>query len=226
MSISDLIGRRSADRVPAADLRRPGPSRATVAIAALIPATLVTGWIAADAVQPARYSPVRQTVSVSAGYAGTHRWIMTAALAVVGLCYLVLAVTASLAALGSYARLGLVVAGAAALGVAANPVPMHGTAVQHNVWTAIGAITITGWPLLVIRRRGCAVIWPQRLTAAIVVTAGFAVLSAWLAAEALSGTAVGLAERVSSSVQGAWPAVVVASLRPAALSRTAQPTRR
>jgi hypothetical protein len=52
---------------------------------------LIGAWLAADAVQPASYSPIRQTISALAGYAGTDRWIMTGALFLVGGCYLVTA---------------------------------------------------------------------------------------------------------------------------------------
>ena len=57
----------------------------------LAPVLLIGGWLAADAVQPASYSPIRETISVLAGAAGTDRWIMTGALFLVGSCYLVTA---------------------------------------------------------------------------------------------------------------------------------------
>jgi len=64
-------------------------------------------------------------VSVLAGYAGTDRWIVTSALFMVGLCYLLLA--NSLTMLATSARVGLVVAGVAAIGIAACPEPTHGS---------------------------------------------------------------------------------------------------
>ena len=67
------------------------------------------GWLIADAVQPASYSPIRKTVSVLAGHAGTDRWIMTGALFLVGGCQLVTAV--GLAGTGVPARILLAVAG-------------------------------------------------------------------------------------------------------------------
>ena len=51
-----------------------------VASAGLSPVVVTAGWLVADAVQPAAYNPIRKTVSVMAGYAGTDRWIMTGAL--------------------------------------------------------------------------------------------------------------------------------------------------
>ena len=59
--------------------------------ARLAPVLLIGAWLAADAVQPASYSPIRQTISVLAGDAATDRWIMTGTLFVVGGCYLVTA---------------------------------------------------------------------------------------------------------------------------------------
>ncbi len=67
-------------------------SRRLVALSVLLPLSLTSAWLIGDAVQPASYSPVRQTVSVLAGYAGTDRWIVTGALFVVGLIYVLLAV--------------------------------------------------------------------------------------------------------------------------------------
>ena len=45
-----------------------------VGTALLAPAVLVGGWLIAGALQPASYSPMRQTMSVLAGHSGTDRW--------------------------------------------------------------------------------------------------------------------------------------------------------
>src|ERR1700689_5832713 len=58
----------------------------TLVSAGLSPVLATGGWLVADAVQPASYSPPRKTVSVLAGHAGTDRWIMTGALFPVGGC--------------------------------------------------------------------------------------------------------------------------------------------
>jgi hypothetical protein len=52
--------------------------------AGLAPVLLLGGWVAAGAFQPVSYSPIRQTLSVLASDARTDRWIMTAALFLVG----------------------------------------------------------------------------------------------------------------------------------------------
>ena len=54
-------------------------SGATVS-AGLASVLLIGGWVVADELQPVSYSPVRQTLGVLAGHAGTDRWIMTMAL--------------------------------------------------------------------------------------------------------------------------------------------------
>ena len=70
--------------------RHPVPGWAVVS-AGLAPVLATGGWLVAEAVQPASYSPIRKTISVLAGHAGTDRWIMTGALFLVGGCQLVTA---------------------------------------------------------------------------------------------------------------------------------------
>ena len=165
---------------------------------------MTASWVVADQLQPADYSPVRQSISVLAGHAGRDRWIVTAALIVVGTCYLCTAYAA--AALTRLARLGLVIAGLSAIGIALSPEPVHGSTPQHLAWTAVGAIAIAIWPLLAIRTDA-----PRWATAGwatgIVVGAGYLVLLGWTFAETRNGTTLGLAERVSSSVQLCWPVI-------------------
>ena len=68
-----------ADRSGLLRAGRPVPGWA-VGTALLAPVVLVGGWLIAGALQPASYSPMRQTMSVLAGHSGTDRWVMTAAL--------------------------------------------------------------------------------------------------------------------------------------------------
>ncbi|MGI8760479.1 MAG: DUF998 domain-containing protein [Jatrophihabitantaceae bacterium] len=192
--------------------------------AAASPVLLIGGWLLADAVQPVGYSPMRQTVSVLAGHGGAHRWIMTSALVVVGLLHLVTAT--GLRCLRPAARIVLVVAGLAALGVAAFPEPAHGSTVRHVACTAVGAVAIAAWPAFVGRLQwaGSAVLGVR---ASVLVTAVFAVLLLWLVAETRHGDALGLAERLSSSVQICWPFAVAlaARRRVRALARGGVPSR-
>src|ERR1700729_596591 len=96
-----------------------------VTSAALSPVLLVSAWLVAGALQPASYSPMRQTVSVMAGLGGTDRWVMTGALLVVGGLHLITA--AGLTALRAPARVLLVIAGVSSIGIAASPEPAVGS---------------------------------------------------------------------------------------------------
>jgi hypothetical protein len=168
----------------------------------------------ADAVQPASYSPIRKTVSVMAGHAGTDRWIMTGALFLVGGCQLVAA--AGLAGVGVPARVLLAVAGLSSIGIAASPEPATGSTPQHLAWTSLGAVVLAVWPAFVARRA------PPRPRPLIlssyggaVVTAVFIALLGWLVIETQGGTDLGLAERLFLSIETCWPFAVAIALRQA-----------
>lgn len=176
---------------------------------ALLPALLTVGWLVADARQSGDYSPVRQTVSVLAGHEATDRWIVTGALYLVGVGYLVAAW--GLAAVGPPAQLGLAVAGAAAFGVATFPVAADGTSRPHAVCVVIGALTIALWPALVARR-GSPALNAVGLRASITAMVVSVALFAWTALE-IHGSKLGLAERMSSSLQVCWPFVIAVALR-------------
>jgi len=182
----------------------------TVVSAGLSPVLATAGWLVADAVQPTFYSPIRKTVSVLAGHAGTDRWIMTGALFLVGGCQLVTA--AGLAGVRVPARILLAVAGLSSIGIAASPEPARGSTPQHLAWTALGAVALAVWPAFVARRApprplilssyGCAV-----------VTAVFIALLGWLVIETQGGSDLGLAERVFLSIETSWPFIVAVALR-------------
>jgi hypothetical membrane protein len=186
-----------------------------VASAAVLPTVLTAAWLVADSVQPPSYSPLRQTVSTLSGYAGTDRWLVTSALYVIGIGYLVTA--AGLSVLTREARAGLVVAGVAAIGIASFPEPVHGTDSAHAVFTAIGAVTIAIWPALADRHPSVRAALGRRTS---IVAIGVSIaLFGWTAIETHAGDALGLAERLSSAVQACWPLVVVLALRRAASNR-------
>ena len=178
--------------------------------AGLCATVLTSGWLIGQAVQPATYSPVHQTVSVLAGHAGAHRWIVTAALLLVGACYVLTAT--GLTALRGSARLGLVVAGIAAIGIALCPEPVVGSTTQHMAFTTVGAATLAVWPALTVRRgsRAPAIVSVRVAASA---TAVFMALLGWLFFEAQTDGLVGLAERIDLSVQAVWPWVVALALR-------------
>jgi hypothetical membrane protein len=181
----------------------------TVVSAGLAPVLATAGWLIADAVQPASYSPIRKTVSVLAGHAGTDRWIMTGALFLVGGCQLVTAV--GLVGVGVPARILLAVAGLSSIGIAVSPEPARGSTPQHLAWTSLGAVTIAVWPALVARRAP-----PRPLILSgygrAVVTAVFIALLAWLVIETQGGSDLGLVERLFLSTETCWPFIVAIAL--------------
>jgi hypothetical membrane protein len=176
-----------------------------VVSAALSPVVLAVAWLSADLVQPASYSPIRQTLSVLAGRAGTDRWVMTTALVLVGGCYLVTA--AGLRHVGTVAALLLVVAGLASICLAVTPEPAHGSTPQHLAWTALGELAIAIWPATVIRRPSSPAPLPS-VPITTTMTATSLALFAWLVVETQHGNALGLAERLSFSAQTSLPFIV------------------
>src|SRR6202044_649486 len=155
------------------------------------------GWLIADAVQPASYSPIRKTVSVLAGHAGTDRWIMTGALFLVGVCQLLTA--AGLTATRAPARIVLAVTGLSSIGIAVSPEPVRGSTPQHLAWTSLGAAALAIWPAFVARRGPPAPLILSSYGCA-VVTAAFIALLGWLVIETQGGSDLGLAERLFLSI--------------------------
>ncbi len=75
----------------------------------------------AGVLQPASYSPMRQTISVLAGRSGTDRWVMTAALLATGGCQILTG--AGLTGVRVPARILLILTGFSTIGIAASPEP-------------------------------------------------------------------------------------------------------
>jgi hypothetical membrane protein len=178
--------------------------------AGLAPILLTGAYLIAGIFQPASYSPVRTTISVMAGQAGTDRWIMTGGIFLTGGCYLVTA--ASLTGVRAAARALLVVAGLAGIGIAASPEPASGATPRHLTWTVLGAVTIAVWPAFTARRTS-----PRPLILSVygsaAVTAVFLALLGWLFIETRDGSVLGLAERLTSSIQTCWPFIIALTLR-------------
>jgi hypothetical protein len=192
-----------------------------VVSAGLSPVLLTGGWLVGDAFQPASYNPIRKTVSVLAGHAGTDRWIMTSALLLVGGCNFVTA--AGLTGVRLPARILLLVAGLSSIGIAASPEPAAGSTPQHLIWTSLGEVTIALWPAFT-GRRGSPRPLILSIRGAATVTAVSISLLGWLVIQTQSGSVLGLAERLTSSIQITWPFIVALALRlPARTPRPAPP---
>ena len=178
--------------------------------AGLAPILLTGTYLIAGILQPVSYSPVRSTISAMAGRAGTDRWVTTGGIFLVGGCYLVTA--AGLTGVRASARALLAVAGMAGIGIAASPEPARGATPRHLAWTMLGAVTIAVWPAFAARRAA-----PRPLILSVygsaAVTAVFVALLGWLLAETRDGSVLGLAERLTSSIQTCWPFTVAVALR-------------
>jgi hypothetical membrane protein len=205
--------------VPGPAWRRPGRHSGRPAVAwwalmaaGLSPILMTAAWLIADTLQPPSYSPVRQTVSVLAGLGGTDRWIVTSALFVVGGCNFVTA--AGLAGIRRPGRVLLIIAGVATIGIATSPEPAGGSTPEHLAWTALGAVTIAVWPAFLARRGPRPLITSVRATVA--VTTVFVTLLGWLIIETQGGATLGLAERLTSTIEISWPFIVALALRAAA----------
>ena len=209
MSTAHWPGRRLP--VPAAwpVWSSPAARRWAMISAGLAPVLLTGAYLIAGILQPASYSPVRQTISVMAGQAGTDRWVMTGGIVLVAGCYLVTA--AGLAGVRASARALLAVAGLAGIGIAASPEPARGATPPHLAWTVLGAVAIAVWPAFAARR---ACPRPRILGGfgSAAVTAVFVALLGWLLTETRDGSVLGLAERLTSSIQTCWPFIVAVAL--------------
>ena len=203
---------RRPEPIPAAWPVRSSPAAHAWAMisAGLAPILLTGAYLIAGLLQPASYSPVRTTISAMAGQAGTDRWVMTGGIFLVAGCYLVTA--AGLTGVRASARALLAVAGMAGIGIAASPEPARGAAPRHLAWTVLGAVTIAVWPAFAARRAS-----PRPLILSVygsaAVTAVFVGLLGWLLAETRDGSVLGLAERLTSSIQTCWPFIIAVALR-------------
>jgi len=177
----------------------------------LAPVVLVGGWLIAGALQPASYSPMRQTMSVLAGQSGSDRWVMTAALLVVGSCQI--ATGAGLTAVSMPARILLILTGLSTLGIAATPEPATGPTARHLAFAVSCVVTTAVWPVLVARRAP-AQSWILSVYGCATLTVIFAGLSCWLLVAArVGGGDLGMIERLTSAIQGLFPFVVALALR-------------
>jgi Protein of unknown function (DUF998) len=199
-----------ADRLGLVRAGRPVQGWA-VGTALLAPVVLVVGWLIGGALQPASFSPMRQTMSVLAGQSATDRWVMTAALLLVGSCQI--ATGAGLTAVRMPARILLIVTGLSTLGIAATPEPAAGPTARHLAFAVSCAVTTAIWPEFVARRAP-APSWILSRSGCAAVTLVFAGLSCWLLIAAQDGAGdLGMVERLTSAVQGMFPLFVALALR-------------
>jgi len=178
-----------------------------VVSSALAPVLLIGGWTLAAALQPRPFNAVASTISSLAAVGAADRWVMTLALLAVGACDVVTGLALRPAALPG--RLILIAGGMAGMLVAATPEPARGGSVQHAFWATAGFLALAVWPVGA-RRRGPLVPFGLRPAVAAVATGVLFGLLAWFGAELIMrGALIGLAERVLTGAQAAWPLAVV-----------------
>jgi len=185
-----------------------------VLTSALAPVALIGGWTVAAGRRTDGYDPGVDTISALAAVGAPDRWVMTSALAVLGVCHLGTAVALRTAA--APGRLVLAAGGLATVGVALAPLPTAGGSPAHTATAAAAFGALALWPALAAvggAERHDAV--PAALRPPVAVPAGLALggLVAWFAVELAVDGRVGLAERVAAGAQALWPLAVVLSGR-------------
>jgi len=172
------------------------------------PLFLGGGLAVAQALQPSEYDPIRDTISALAALGATDRWVMTSALAGLGLCHVITA--AGLRPVRDVGRLVLAGGGVATVTVAVFPQPAHGNSVAHTVAATIAFISLATWPLFAAQKKSHPPL--LRRSSAIVASVGMLGLVAWFALE-IHGGQRGLSERAAAGAQALWPLAVVITTR-------------
>ncbi|MER7518326.1 DUF998 domain-containing protein [Streptomyces sp. NPDC126499] len=173
------------------------------------PVVLVAGWTTAGALEGPSYDAVRQTISVLAAYGAAGFWVMTGALLALGVCHL--ATAWGLRAAAPAGRAALAAGGVAALAVAMVPTPSSGGALRHGSVAAVGFTLLALWPVLAARGGDRPAPWALRRAPAYAATLLMGLGALWFLVEANRQGAAGVAERLVTCVQSAWPLVVVVS---------------
>jgi hypothetical membrane protein len=191
-----------------------------VASSVTAPVVLVGGWTLAARLQPSGYNSIRDTISALAGHGATDRWVMTAALAGLGVCHVVTA--AGLEPAKVEGRMLFAAGGVATVLVAAFPQPVSGDARAHTIVATAAFVALGSWPILAAKR-GSASRWLAAPVGA-AATVGLLGLVTWFAVE-LHGDFRGLAERAAAGAEAVWPLCVVVATR-RTLARRARPDAR
>jgi hypothetical membrane protein len=187
----------------------------TTAAAGASVVLLIGGFLVATAVQPASYNPVRDTISELAGQGATDWWVMTSALAGVGLCFLLAAL--GLQPAGGVGRVLLAGVGAAVLLLAVFRQPSRGYSLPHELAVIVAALCGCTWPVFASQRRHpVLLLTPVPSLAAAGVSLG---LAAWYALES-HGALLGLAERCAATAPCLWLLAIAVTTRRALTRRT------
>lgn len=174
------------------------------------PVLLIGGWQLAASRQPGGFDPVSHTISALAARGATQPWIMTTALAGVGVCHAITA--AGLVSAAVPGRALLATGGAATLALAALPLPVTGQSPAHVAAASIAFPALSLWPAFAARHGAT----PQPVVCRCAAAALLGLLS-WFGVDYFGeGSRLGLSERVLAGTQALWPlvAVLLARRRP------------
>jgi hypothetical membrane protein len=191
----------------------PSASWWTLLSATGAPVFLIGGWTLAATRQPAAFNSTTDTISALAALGATDRWLMTAALVLVGVCHLVTALGLRPAA--RTGRVVLAVGGVATALVAAFPLPFAGASAAHTATATVAFGALAVWPAAAWRR-GPQTRWVLRPAVGVGAAVALVGLVAWFVVSMRTGTSVGLAERWAAGTQSLWPLVAVGALTRAA----------
>ena len=174
---------------------------------ACAPTLLIGGWQLAATRQPGGFDPVRETISALASRGATDAWVMTTALAAVGVCHTVTA--AGLAPATVAGRALLSTGGMATIVLAGFPQPLTGDSAAHVAAASVALSVLSLWPALAWRRGGRPRpgVWWLAAT-------GLLGLLGWFAIEYFSDSPrIGLTERILTAAQALWPFAAVLMAR-------------
>jgi hypothetical membrane protein len=160
--------------------------------ATLAPVAMIGGWTLAASLQ-GDFDPVRETISALAANSARVPLVMTAGLAVTGLCHMITAAGLKRVPVGGRLVLGL--GGVATTAVAILPVDLSPRA--HGVAATFAFVALSIWPVAARNRHGISALRPRQ---AVLATGGLLGLLVWFGLELLrvapdAGAATGLAER-------------------------------
>ncbi|RSS25479.1 MULTISPECIES: DUF998 domain-containing protein [Streptomyces] len=172
------------------------------------PALLIGGWSGAALFEGSAYDPATQTISVLGAYGAAGYWVMTTAFLALGVCHLLTAW--GLRAAATAGRVALGGGGVAAFAVALLPAPSSGGSLRHGAVAVVGFTLLAVWPLLAVDG-GAAAPWALRPAPAVAVCVLMAAGGAWFLFEMQRHGNAGVAERVVTFFQSAWPFVVAVS---------------
>lgn len=174
-----------------------------VVSSACAPVLLIGGWQLAAARQPGGFDPVRETISALASRGASDRWVMTTALAGVGICHTITA--AGLVPEAVAGRALLATGGVATVVLAAFPQPVTGDSAQHVAAASVALSVLSLWPALAWQggSRPNGRVWACA-------TVGLLGLLGWFGIEYFSGSPrLGLSERILTAAQALWPLAAV-----------------